>query len=214
MALSLAADGRLFIAEFGRVRVIQTDGRITTILNEHANGLATDRLGNLYLSTDRSIFMLTAAGQMTRIAGNDAAPAGANDGGLALSTRLNDVRGIAVSSTDEIWFADAGDNVVRRLVRNVPRNVVITGGNNQTLAPAAVPEALSVRVTGASGRPVPGVAVQFAYVTAPADNIRTVITDNQGLAAIRPSLGNRRGTVVIRASAAGLEPVQFTLTVQ
>ena len=99
-ALSLAPDGRLFIAEFGRVRAIQPDGRITTILNEHATG--SQRTGRQSVSFDGP-FYFHADGR----ASDDTdrrerqRTSGWNNGGLALSTRLNDVRGIAVSSTDE-----------------------------------------------------------------------------------------------------------------
>jgi hypothetical protein len=212
-ALSVGIDGDLYVAEFGRVRVITTDGNIFTVANEHANGLAHDRFGLLYFTAGRSIFAVAATGQLIRIAGTESAPPGLNEGGLALATRLSDPRGLAISGDDEIYVADAADHVVRRLIRNVPSALNITAGNNQTVPFGSLPELMSVRVTGRTGQPVPGVAVQFAFSSSPAQNISTSVTNNNGVASIRPGVANRAGSVTITASAIGLQPVQFTIRV-
>lgn len=212
-ALAVGADGGLLIAEFGRVRFLGIDGRIQTVVNEHANGLALDRFGNVYLSAGRSIFTIGPRGEMIRIAGNDNAPAGPNEGGLASATRLNDPRGLAISANDEIYFADAGDNVVRRLIRNVPTNITVTG-NGQTVAPGAQSPLISVQVTGRTGQPVSGLPVVIAFTSAPARPVSTFTTNDSGVVALRPNLLNRTGTVTLSATVPGFPPVVLTVRVE
>jgi hypothetical protein len=212
-ALTVGVEGSLYVAELGRVRRITADGKIVTVVYENANGLAHDRFGNLYLTAGRSIFTVAANGELVRIAGMDSAPAGANDGGLALATRLNQPRGLAITQNDEIYFADAGDNVVRRLIRNVPSSLMITEGNDQAVASGGTAANLRVRVIGRTGQPVAGVGVQFAWSSPPAQNIAIAVTNDQGVASIRPGVGSRRGTHTVRATVAGLPPVEFTMQI-
>jgi sugar lactone lactonase YvrE len=212
-ALVAGVDGSLYVAELSRVRRITPDGNIVTVAYENANGLALDRFGNLYLSAGRSIFTVAANGELVRIAGNDRASAGPNDGGLALATRLNSPRGIAISQSDEIYFADAGDHVVRRLIRNVPSAITITAGNDQTVPSGGPMEVLRVRVLGKTGQPAAGIGVQFAWSSPPARNITTAVTNEQGIASVAPSVGTRTGTHTITATAAGVAPVQFTIRI-
>lgn len=215
-ALSISPSGELFVAEFGRIRKITTDGRILNVLNEHANGIAHDRLGTLYLTAGRSIFALSEGGQLRRIAGRESAPAGPNEGGLAMDTRLTDPRGIVVNRDGDIYFADAGDSVVRRLVVNVPSSMVVQGGDGQTIVAGQPTTPLSVRITGRTGAPVPGVQVVFYITSDPGGPVAvaTVTTNAAGIASISPSAGSRTGPVTFAAVATGLQPVGFSVTVQ
>lgn len=215
-ALSIAPDGTLYVAEFGRVRRITSDGRIVTVINEHANGLAHDRLGTLYLTAGRSVFSVSGNGTLRRIAGRENAPAGQNDGSLGLDVRLNDPRGIAATREGDLFVADTGDHLVRRLIPNIPASLTIFEGDGQTIGPEQPARPLSVRITGRSGRPVPGVAVTFAVLSP--DGNATVAgvreTNINGIASLSPFFGTRTGQITFRATAIGLPPVEFRVTVQ
>jgi hypothetical protein len=83
-----------------------------------------------------------------------------------------------------------------------------------------VTEPLVVRVTDASGRNVPGVAVTFlvtlgnGYVTAGGAPATLVVdsTGQDGLATVQWGLGTAAGEHKVRASVAGLTPIEFTAT--
>jgi sugar lactone lactonase YvrE len=214
-ALSMSPDGEVYVAEFGRVRRITFDGRIETVLNEHANGLAHDRSGALYMSTSRNIFLVSAEGVPTRIAGRETAP-GLNEGGLALDSRILDPRGLTVSADGEVYFADAGLHLVRRLIQNAPASLTMVSGNNQTaVLNERPPEPLRVRVTGRTGQPVAGVVVNFSVTSGTVAPISSgnVRTDRDGYAQFHGSLGQRTGRITMRASVPGLDPVEFVVTV-
>jgi hypothetical protein len=134
---------------------------------------------------------------------------------LGLEARLGDPRGIAVSRDGEVYFADAADHVVRRLIPNVPASMTIFEGNGQTVTANRYTTPLRVRITGRTGRPVPGVtvvvAIIFGGVTTQAG---MVDTNADGIAQFSPSLGTRTGPITIRASATGLPPVEFQITAQ
>lgn len=203
-ALSVSPDGELYVAEFGRVRRITADGRIVTVINEHANGLAHDRFGTLYLTAGRSVFVLTGDGRLVRVAGRENAP-GLNDGGLALDARTSNPQGLAVTNSGEIVFADPGENLVRRLTPNIPSSLTIVEGTQLPF---------QVRVTGRSGRPVAGVPVRFELTS----NTLTPIllsrptTNADGVARLT-GVGSRSGPMTIRAIVAGVPPVEFRITV-
>lgn len=198
-ALSINPEGELFVAEFSRVRKITGDGRIITVLNENANGIAHDRFGNLYLTAGNSVYRLSMEGQVTRI---------------ALEASLSQLRGIAVSSNGEVYFTDFGQNLVRRLTPNVPDTLTITGGNNQPLTGAtSLPQPLAVRLLGRTGAPVPGATVRFTWtsgVVVPFD-IGSASTNADGVAEFRPYTAGWNGAITIRATVAGGPSVLFTL---
>ncbi len=79
-------------------------------------GIATDRLGNTYLSdTDRNLVRkIDAKGVITTIAGNGTAGF-SGDGGPATSASLNLPYGLAVDLNGNIYVADLGNQRVRRV---------------------------------------------------------------------------------------------------
>ena len=79
-------------------------------------GIAVDHLGILYLSdTDRNLIRkIDAKGIITTIAGTGVAGYG-GDGGPATAAQINLPYGLAVDLSGNVYFADLGNNRVRRI---------------------------------------------------------------------------------------------------
>ena len=131
--------GALYIADRdnNRVRKVLPDGTIFTIVGTGTAGAAGDHgpaamgqlngptsvtvdgAGNLYISDtfNHRIRRVDGAGILTTAAGTgDRGFAG--DGGLAVLARLDTPGGIALDSSGNLFIADTGNHIVRRLARN------------------------------------------------------------------------------------------------
>ncbi len=138
-AVALDTAGNMYIADYGnmRVRKVTPSGIITTIAGsgaygyggDHAaatnaqlqtpTGVAVDKKGNVYISDAacNCIRRVDAAGIITTIAGSGAYGYGYYDGdsGLSVMAHLYAPWGIAVDDTGTIFFADQGNNRIRRI---------------------------------------------------------------------------------------------------
>src|ERR1017187_9430384 len=86
-------------------------------------GIAIDRLGNLYLSdTGNHRIRKVSNGIVTTIAGTGVAGF-SGDGGSALIAQLNSPYGLALDSTGNLYLADLGNQRVRRIT---PDGVITT----------------------------------------------------------------------------------------
>jgi hypothetical protein len=95
-----------------------------------------------------------------------------------------------------------------------PGAIAVVRGNNQTAsAGQALPDSLVVRVIDPENRPVPQLRVAFVVMagggTAAPD---TAVTDNDGRAASRWTLGTTAGTQTVEARVAGSDAVKATFT--
>src|ERR1035438_1867264 len=78
-------------------------------------GVAVDRLGNLYLSdTGNHRIRKVSAGTVMTIAGTGVAGF-SGDGGSALNAQLNSPYGVALDSAGNLYVADLGNQRVRRI---------------------------------------------------------------------------------------------------
>ncbi len=94
-------------------------------------------------------------------------------------------------------------------------SLAASAGDGQTaVAGSAVATAPSVRVTDASGNPVPGVSVAFAVASGGGSVTgATAASDASGIAAVGSwTLGTTAGANTLTASATGLTPVTFSAT--
>ena len=73
-----------------------------------------DLSGNLYFTSLNCVFRLDASGTLTRIAGNSRAGY-SGDGAPALQAQLNSPAGLAIDSAGDIFIADSGNNVIRKI---------------------------------------------------------------------------------------------------
>ncbi len=135
--VAVDAAGNVFVADTANHRVRRIDantGIVTTVagtgqpgfgldgslaVNEPLNaphGVVADRSGNLYIADtgNHRIRRVGRGGIITTLAGNGQ-PGSSGDGGGALQARLNAPEGVAVDAAGNVFFADTGNNRVRRV---------------------------------------------------------------------------------------------------
>jgi len=127
----LTADpqGNVYIADGnGVIRKIDTHGIITTVISDNGPGVAAAPDGTLYYENGNQILHLDASGVGHVIAGTG--PAGySGDGGPATAALLNNPTTLALDSSGNLWFIDAGNWVVRRI--GTDGKIVTVAGNGQ-----------------------------------------------------------------------------------
>jgi hypothetical protein len=98
-----------------------------------AMGVAIDAFGNLYIAdyNNNCIRMVTAStGNISTVAGNYTSGAGyTGDGGAAISAQLNKPAGVSVDASGNIYIADYGNGVVRKVN---PSGIISTIAGNGT----------------------------------------------------------------------------------
>lgn len=109
--------GNIFVADVANnaVRKIDlTSGLVSTFatLTFGPFDLAIDDNDNLYINNTLQVFKITPAGIVTLIAGDGTA--GTTDG-PALSARFNIITGMAVDHSGNIYVADAGNYLIRKI---------------------------------------------------------------------------------------------------
>jgi hypothetical protein len=133
---SIATDaaGNVYIAEAitNRIRMVTSAGIISTIAGNgtagfsgdggnataaqlhHPSGVTTDAAGNLYIAdqTNNCIRMVTSAGIISTIAGNNIAGF-SGDGGNATAAELNNPCGISTDATGNIYIVDNYNQRIR-----------------------------------------------------------------------------------------------------
>ena len=94
------------------------------------SNVAVDAFGNLYFAVDHRIKKVNAStGIMSTIAGNGTIGYG-GDGNLAVSAILNQPSGIALDSSGNLYFADLGNNRIRKI--NTITGIISTIAGNGT----------------------------------------------------------------------------------
>ena len=102
-------------------------------------GIAIDRLGNLYLSdTDHHRVRKVSGGTVTTIAGTGVAGF-SGDGGNALDAQLNFPYGLALDSAGNVYVADLGNQRVRRIGTNGVIGTVAGTGKKASSPDGAAP---------------------------------------------------------------------------
>ncbi|MCE3226791.1 MAG: hypothetical protein K0S32_1342 [Bacteroidetes bacterium] len=136
--------GNVYIADRNnsRIRKINTSGIITTIAGNgisgfsgdggpavsavlgRPTGLALDTAGNIYFvdNDNNRIRKINTSGIITTIAG-DGTVGYSGDGGNALSAKLNVGWGIGVDKAGNVYWAEAGNHVIRKVT---PAGIIST----------------------------------------------------------------------------------------
>ena len=134
--VALDGAGNLFIADGGnfRIRKVDTSGIITTVAGNGSSefsgdggpatsasltnpfGVALDGTGNLFIADEGSnrIRKVDTSGIITTVAGNGSSGF-SGDGGPAISASLSGPIGVALDGTGNLFFADAGNNRIRKV---------------------------------------------------------------------------------------------------
>ncbi len=142
-SLTFDAAGNLYLADvqnYNRVRKVAPSGVITTVAgNDTAPqcsgeggpattaglgqvlGMVTDSAGNLYLSDTscQKVWQVSASGVLTTFAGGGPGnPIG--DGGPAINASFSRPGGIALDPQGNVYIADTGDQLIRRVLTAAP----------------------------------------------------------------------------------------------
>ncbi len=153
------ASGNLFIADYSnnRIRKVSPKGIITTIAGggsadpgdgglatsaviANPIGMAFDSSGNFYVANRQRMRVqkITPDGIITTVAGNGVAGS-SGDGGQATNAELYLPTGIAVDSAGELFIADFGNHLVRK---------VSASGVISTLASVSAPAGVALDASG------------------------------------------------------------------
>ncbi len=128
----LATDGtgNLYVADrFNyKIRKVAADGIVTTVANIIPDGVAVDAAGNLYISVplNSMIQKVAADGSVTTVAGGIGAGY-SGDGGPAASAQLNGPENLAVDTAGNLYIADSGNHVIRKVA---PNGIITTVAGN------------------------------------------------------------------------------------
>jgi hypothetical protein len=127
--------GNLYIADMGnnRIRKVTPGGTITTVAGTGTSGyngdniaatsaevnpygVAVDGAGNFYIADygNSRIRKVTPGGIITTVAGTGT-PGYSGDNGAATSAELDGPYGVAVDGTGNLYIADVGNNVIRKV---------------------------------------------------------------------------------------------------
>lgn len=192
-ALAVAADGTVYVVEYGggRVRKILPSGTLVTVAGQEydgfngdgipaasaqldsPSGVAVDAAGNVYISdTDNNrIRRVGTDGIITTIAGTGAYGFG-GDGGPATAAQFNGAFGVAVDAAGNVYFADLYNYRVRKIVPGSLITTVAGSGDNGFSGDLGV--ATAARLNSPTGIAVD--AAGTLYVADTANNrIRKVI---------------------------------------
>jgi uncharacterized protein (TIGR03437 family) len=189
--LAVDAAGNLYLADIGnqRVRKVSVDGTITTVAGNGISGysgdggaaiaarlslggtpgwgadgigLATDAAGNLYIADagNNRVRKVSPAGIITTIAGNGTS-GGSGDGGLATSAQLRGPVNVAVDATGDLFIADAGNYLVRKVSPagiitslaevHSPKGLAVDFGGNLYIASSDNDQVFYVATNGTGG---------------------------------------------------------------
>jgi uncharacterized protein (TIGR03437 family) len=219
--VALDAAGNVYIAdtENHRVRKVSPAGIITTIAGSdpaagdggpatsallfHPAGVAVDASGAAYVSDtlNNRIRQISPGGVITTIAGTGA-PGYAGDGGPATRAQLHHPEGLALDAAGNLFVADTGNNVIRKITSGVIRTVAGTGeyGNNGDSGPAleaqlANPNAVALDNAGR------------LYIADSANN-RVRMVDAAGV--IRPVAGDPKGQPGAAGNGGAPDQAKFT----
>ncbi|HZU29079.1 MAG TPA: hypothetical protein VFA04_26395 [Bryobacteraceae bacterium] len=91
--------------------------------------LAVDKSGNVYFVDDNCVFKADVSGTVTRVAGASTRTGYAGDGGPAVNASLWFPMGLAVDAGGNLFIADTGNNVIRRVAPNGTITTVAGNGN-------------------------------------------------------------------------------------
>lgn len=178
-AVAVGTDGTIYIGDTGnqRIRAV-ANGIITTFAGNGSTGFAGDggpattaslaQPSALALDLSGALLLCDSAnhrlrrianGIITTIAG-DGIQGFSGDGGLAIAAELDTPSGVAVSSTGEIFIADAHNHRIRVISANgvintlaaplaLPSGIAITSGGNALVADTNTQRLLSIDTNGA-----------------------------------------------------------------
>ena len=95
------------------------------------HGVAADSFGNIYIADmgNNVVRMMDAFGNITTVAGGGAVAKAAADGGLATAASLASPTWLAVDAAGNLYIAESGNHVVRRVSMSTSRTISTVAGS-------------------------------------------------------------------------------------
>ncbi len=148
--VAVDSHGNLYIATTARIRMVATDGTISTVAGNgnggysgdggpalsaglsYPHGLAVDTAGNIYIadSYNHVIRKVGLDHNISTVAGIPNSAGFSGDGGPAVNAQLNDPFGVAVDGAGNVLIADYSNYRVRKLI--VADGTIVTVAGNGT----------------------------------------------------------------------------------
>jgi hypothetical protein len=79
------------------------------------SSVAVDASGNFYFTADNCVFKVDSSKVLTRIAGTSTVTGYSGDGGQAASAHLNNPLGLTADAAGNLYVADTGNFVIRKI---------------------------------------------------------------------------------------------------
>jgi uncharacterized repeat protein (TIGR01451 family) len=175
--LAVDSHGNLYIADTARIRMVATDGTISTVAGSgsggysgdggpaiHAGlqapqGVAVDTAGNIYIADtyNQVIRMVGLDGNISTVAGTAHTTGFSGDGGPAVNAQFSTPMSVAVDAAGNVYIADYSNNRIRKLlVADGTISTVAGNGSNSdsgdggaaTLASLHTPHGVAVDAAG------------------------------------------------------------------
>ena len=214
--IDVTADGRVYIADYGnrRVRMVGSDGIITTIAGNGFSGITGDggpavdatltpwdveySAGALFVTASNRIRRIGPEGFISNEAGGadcfDFTGCYSGDNGPGPAASLNKPRGIDVLPNGELVFVDGGNYVVRSLQATLPgfstADITVASGDGNQLY-HFLPNGQHKRTLNTR---TGSVVYEFDY---DAEGRLTTITDADGLDTIIEQDGSGHATAIV-----------------
>jgi sugar lactone lactonase YvrE len=102
----------------------------TSVALEVTSSVAADASGNLYFSSSNSVLKVDTTGSLTVVAGSSTLPGYSGDGGVAASAQLMQPNGLAVDAAGNLYIADTGNSVIRKVA--AATGIITTVAGNGT----------------------------------------------------------------------------------
>jgi sugar lactone lactonase YvrE len=128
--VALDSAENLYVADSNNqsIRLISPIGTVTTLayLPGRPVGIASDHEGNLYVAdeTSHTVCGVDSGGRVTVLAGSTGVPGSAD--GLGPSARFKSPTGLAVDAARNVYVADSGNGLIRKLTRSTTNWIVST----------------------------------------------------------------------------------------
>ena len=132
--VAIDAQGTVYVASNSRIRKIDDQGTIDTLVGEGGSDVVADAQGNVYLAAGTMVRRIDAQGTITTFAGTgDAIAHHLWESGPAAETPLSNAVGLAVDNDGKVYVTDLGNQAVR-VVRPAFQITVQLGESDESVA--------------------------------------------------------------------------------